>query len=63
MMNIEDESCKTCKFYKDDSCKRYPPIICYELTYDRYGETKISTYSDYPVVEEENWCGEYKKDN
>lgn len=53
-------TCKTCRFYeemcKDEvgDCHRYPPTI---LSISEYDDTSTS----FPMVDVNNWCGEWQE--
>lgn len=57
------DTCKNCKFYFDFECRRFPPQVT-TYTYIDYSydsETqKTATESHFPVVQNEEWCGEFK---
>lgn len=46
----QEESCFDCKFYDNESCMRYPPVL---------GESVH--HWDYPKVGGNQWCGEWKE--
>lgn len=41
-------SCKKCKFFVDQECRRFPPI---------------DNHSSFPIVNEDEWCGEYSQND
>lgn len=43
-----DSTCKTCHFYEDNHCRRYPPQLTDNI------HTKL------PIVGQQDWCGEWK---
>ena len=50
--------CGNCKFFKQDTCRRYPPST-QAMGLDAAGEMKWRT--DWPDVGASDWCGEYKQ--
>ena len=48
------ETCRFCKFYRDDLCYRYPPTV---LLYDT-----MDTTSTLPHVMPHHFCGEWVAD-
>jgi hypothetical protein len=55
---MERPKCENCIFYdklegKIGKCKRYPPTLYYD------GEEN-STLALSPVIESDDWCGEFK---
>lgn len=51
------ETCETCAYYKDGECYRYPPTVNIEADEG----CRPSYYYDRPVVNPNEYCGEYKK--
>lgn len=59
------ETCKACKFYQGEAreyagfCRRYPPkqFIEPEATEEN------SAIFSFPIVDEKDWCGEFKPSN
>lgn len=61
---MSNEKCINCVFYDDSVCRRFPPKVnCYEYEVFEYGknERKIGFVSEFPEVNKENWCGEFKE--
>lgn len=48
-----EETCETCLyFHKRRKCRRYPPVVIYDIK-----EVKVVTL--YPCVNPDMFCGEY----
>lgn len=59
MKNTEnDRICFNCRFFFDEGkqCRRYPPQIGYDTNCD----FSDGTFSAYPRVHRDEWCGEFK---
>lgn len=56
-------TCKECKFYLSDEYEQ--DGISYQTPYGhcrRYPPTRVDSYvSGFPLVEDEEWCGEFEK--
>jgi len=49
-------TCRTCQFFDSKKCRRESPKIV-----ARYGaESGTGIWSGWPLVSEEDWCGEYE---
>ena len=62
------ESCRTCRYWKRDGeeCRRYPPVpIEYYVTWENerkgYTESETRSFSTWPEVGRDDWCGEYAR--
>lgn len=54
----ENQECSNCKFYSGDRhgiCRRYPPKI---IGFDSMDNQN----SEFPVVDQDDWCGEWEMD-
>lgn len=58
---MADEKCANCKFYKDTFCKRYPPIDKAVRVWPEDHSYEIKSRATFPVVKEDEWCGEWRK--
>jgi hypothetical protein len=56
-------TCETCKFQRDNRCRRYPPQIYIQTMRDGYQNTWEQETSDWPMVGDKGWCGEYSEAN
>jgi hypothetical protein len=50
--------CRTCDFYDGVFCRRHPPVVAPEAL----GDDKALDAGVWPVVHDEDWCGEHKMD-
>lgn len=59
-------TCATCQYFRESSCRRYPPTVVgyVETRRDEYSQTSVdtSTNSEFPAVLPTEWCGEWKND-
>jgi len=60
-----EEKCKDCKYFlptRDTSgrCHRYPPTVV-EGVYTEDEYVRSDTYNFFPVVEADEFCGEFKE--
>lgn len=59
-----EQNCINCKFYEKHGklntgyCQRYPPTVVEAI--NDPGD-RSTTYSMFPTVQEDDWCGEYKE--
>jgi len=62
-----EKACKLCKYYDGGKCRRRSPqfytFTQYYPSYDRDtpGTEQIESSSDWPKVNEDDWCGEFSK--
>ena len=55
MIKMETPKCKTCRFFNNSFCHRFPPTpVCSP------SETTNDIVFQSPMVVEDDWCGEYK---
>ncbi len=48
--------CKTCKWFKDGVCHKYPPMVIATSGDNAY----LVASTEWPVVYETDFCGEYE---
>lgn len=69
-MSEKIERCGNCKFYKEDEpesdtgkCRRFPPVvIAVPLLCDlEDDEERLAPQSNWPDVDDINWCGEFRE--
>lgn len=55
------ECCGSCRFWYDEEqptlCRRFPPVVMW--TPNKDGSFRV--LSQFPVMRETGWCGEYKR--
>lgn len=57
-------TCSACRFWKQNEgkehgeCRRYPPQST-ERVGTEAGEVSSTTYSDWPLTDADEWCGEF----
>lgn len=59
-----DEQCSKCKFFllktkREGWCRRYPRTVV-EGSSGNASQIDSDTYNLFPVVDTEDWCGEFK---
>ncbi|MGY4224432.1 hypothetical protein ACVMIH_001793 [Bradyrhizobium sp. USDA 4503] len=56
-------NCTTCKFYRNDTCRRSPPVrLPRKFDPDASAGNRVRDESliwGWPVVQPTDWCGEY----
>lgn len=57
MATTKNDKCEKCKYFDDKRCKRHPP----QITLISPGTHGVAQLNDWPVVQDEDWCGEFEK--
>ena len=50
-------TCKTCIYFRDGNCVRYPPQLVAVVDNEYYDAT---AWSEFPTISENDFCGEYR---
>ena len=58
-VGIAEPACSTCRFFRNEECHRHPPTV-HSGTWGSY-IFMLNTYStEWPSVNDDDWCGEYE---
>lgn len=54
------KTCETCRYHDRGQCKRFPPIMV-PWPRDNQHPIMYEPATTWPLVEEDDWCGEYSE--
>ena len=56
VVQVENESCDICRFWRPKECRRHSPIVII----DGYDVGSSGHLTVYPEISENSWCGEFE---